>query len=169
LCALVSLRRPKRIAYLKGCLPLAHFKDWDGHAVSEWLGRVAATAALAGLLQPFTRELSDDERLAKLIGGRPTTGDAAAGDEAAAGKAAGHADGKQAEAATAARGAAPRPDGPLDPDREPVLPLVAQIQQWARPYDLTPPAARFGRIRPATDLKVWAFEVWRCVFVRLLF
>ena len=150
-------------------MPLAHFKDWDCHAVSEWLGRVAATAALAGFLQPFTRELSDNERLAKLIGGRPTTGDEEAGDEAAAGKAAGHADGKQAEAATAARGAAPRPDGPLDPAREPVLPLVAQIQQWARPYDLTPPAARFGRIRPATDLKVWAFEVWRCVFVRLLF
>lgn len=136
-------------------MTLSRFKDWNGHELAEWLSRVAAAAALAKLLDPFTVELSDDERLARLING-------SAGDNDRNGKKDddGGGDGKEGNGKSGEKGngkgdAAKRPEGAPDSVKEPVLGFIEQIQLRARPYDLTPPAARFGRIWPATGLKVW--------------
>jgi hypothetical protein len=133
-------------------MTLSRFKDWNGHELAEWLSRVAAAAALAKLLDPFTVELSDDERLAKLING-------SAGDDDNEKKEDGGSDGKEGKSKSGEKGndkgdAAKRPEGAPDSVKEPALGFIKQFQLRARPYDLTPPAARFGRIWPATGLKV---------------
>jgi hypothetical protein len=140
-----------RFAFLRGCMKLSRFKDWNGHELAEWLSRVAATVALAKLLEPFTVELSDDERLAKMINGgagdQENSNDKGDGEED--GKGAGKSGDKSNEKETAKR-----PEGAPDSVKEPILGFIEQIQLRARPYDLTPPAGRFGRIWPSTGLKV---------------